>query len=50
MEPQEAIEIIEKLSPSKRSYEEKKAIKNGFASLCDSVVWKLEAPILPQKK
>ena len=45
MDNKEAIKITEKLSPSKRSYEEKKAIKNGFASLCDSVVWKLEEPI-----
>ena len=45
MENKEAMQIIEKLSPGKRKYEEKKAIKNGFASLYDSVVWKLEEPI-----
>ena len=45
MENKEAMQIIEKLSPGKRKYEEKKAIKNGFASLYDSVIWKLEEPI-----
>tara|TARA_B110000858_G_scaffold192667_1_gene243776 strand:+ start:3011 stop:4693 length:1683 start_codon:yes stop_codon:yes gene_type:complete len=45
MENKEAILIIEKLSPGKRKYEEKKAIKNDFASLYDSVAWKLEEPI-----
>ena len=45
MENKEAMQIIEKLSPGKRKYEEKKAIKNGFVSLYDSVIWKLEEPI-----
>ena len=45
MENKEAMQIIEKLSPGKRKYEEKKAIKNGFASLYDSVIWKIEEPI-----
>ena len=45
MENKEAMQIIEKLSPGKRKYEGKKAIKNGFASLYDSVIWKLEEPI-----
>ena len=45
MKNKEAMQIIEKLSPGKRKYEEKKAIKNGFASLYDSVIWKIEEPI-----
>ena len=45
MENKEAMQIIEKLSPGKRKYEEKKAIKNSFASLYDSVIWKIEEPI-----
>ena len=45
MKNKEAVQILEKLSPGKRKYEEKKAIKNGFASLYDSIVWKLEEPI-----
>ena len=45
MDNKEAIEIIKKISLGKKNYEEKKAIKNNFPSLYDSVVWKLEEPI-----
>ena len=44
MDNKEAIEIIETLSPRKLKYEDKKAINNGFTSLYDSIVWKLEEP------
>ena len=35
MDNKEVIEIIEKLSSSKKKHEEDKAIKNGFVSLYD---------------
>ena len=45
MDNKEVIEIIEKLSSSKKKHEEEKAIKNGFVSLYDSIACKLEEPI-----
>ena len=50
MKNKEIIQIIEKLSPGKRKYEEKKAIENGFISLYHAVLWKFEEPICARRE